>query len=138
MNFFKHFTDAHKGQSMQTLFEELGHTGPCCWWILVELCAEKIELNQVKRLEVLDCVFDFHERFLRQNLRVSRGKLEKFLRISENLSLISFTKSENVFKISMPKLLDCLVSPRQIKSPNTPAAGHPNISRNIAKSSLPT
>ena len=108
MNFFKHFTDAHRGQSMQSLLDELGHTGPCCYWILVEMCADKLSMRPDAGLSESDCKFSFHPRIVRQNLRISVAKLQRMLDICQGLTLLSYDLSENSLNISMPKLLESL------------------------------
>jgi hypothetical protein len=108
MKFFKHFVDSHRGQSMTILMEEMGHTGFACYWILVEMCAEKLDKGAEELFSEEHCVFEFHERVLRRNLRISRTKLEDFLNICSGISVLSFKFVEQIIEIKMPKLLDCL------------------------------
>lgn len=108
MKFFKHFCDAHRGRTIQTLFELHGHMGVACYWILVELCAEKLEKDSDEVFTAEHCVFSFHERTLRQSLRVSSTKLESFLNKLSELSQLSFKKVGNIFEIEFSKLLESL------------------------------
>lgn len=108
MKFFKHFVDAHRGHSMQCLFEEFGHMGISCYWTLVEMCSEKLEKNRDEECQIEHCVFDFNPSTLRKNLRISSTKLEKFLNKTSELSLLSWKKAEQKFIIEMPKLLESL------------------------------
>lgn len=108
MKWFKHFSDNHRGRSVQGLFDEMGHIGPCCMFFLMEMCAEKLERIPNKTLESSDCLFEFHERIVRQNLRISSTKLKNFLNICQGFGLLSFEFSGNILKISMPILLDLL------------------------------
>lgn len=80
MKFFKHFTDSNRGRSMQLVLTELGHTGHSVWWLLVELCAEKLHKNKDEEYTAEHCQFVFNERFLRDNLRLSRAMVWYWLR----------------------------------------------------------
>ena len=108
MKWFKHFSDNYRGRSINLLFNEMGHTGVACYYILMELCAEKLERFPDKSLEHSDCLFNFSLRFVRQNLRVSLAKVELFLGICSGLGLLSFEISGENLKIEMPILLDLL------------------------------
>lgn len=108
MKWFKHFTDNHRGRSIQALFDEMGHAGLSSWYVLMEICAEKLEKIPDKPLEDSSCLFNFHERVVRQNLRLSPRNLRKFLEICRRFSLLSYEFSENFLKINMPILLDLL------------------------------
>lgn len=93
---------------MQNLFEHMGHVGIACYWILVEMCAEKLDKNPSEEFTESHCNFTFHEKILRQNLRLSKGKLETFLGFCQGFSLLFFKKSESLYEIGMPKLLESL------------------------------
>ena len=108
MRWFKHFSDNHRGRSMQFLFDEMGHTGLACWHILMEICAEKLDPKPDKTLEHSDCLFEFHQRIVRQNLRVSQAKLEVFLGVCQGFGLLSFEITGGLVKLSLPILLDLL------------------------------
>jgi len=88
--------------------DEMGHTGPCCLFFLMEICAEKLERNPNKTLESSDCLFEFHERIVRQKLKISLAKLEHFLGICQGFGLLSYEFHGKFLKISMPMLLDLL------------------------------
>lgn len=104
MIWFKHFTDNHRGRSMQFLFDEMGHTGIACWYILMEMCAEKLE----KSLSKEDCVFEFHERILRDNLRLSRTNVRRMLDLCATFAMLSYDTDGTFVKIKMPKLAELL------------------------------
>ena len=108
MKWFKHFSDNYRGRSINHLFNEMGHTGVACYYILMELCAEKLERFPDKNLENSDCLFNFSLRFVRQNLRISLAKVELFLGFCSDLGLLSFEISGENLKIEMPILLDLL------------------------------
>lgn len=79
MNFFKHFTDAHEGRSMVALMNEFGLEGYAAYFILMELCMEKLEKPVDREICENDCRFVFPERLLREKLRMRRSKLAEFL-----------------------------------------------------------
>lgn len=109
MKFFKHFTDAHRGTSVQSLINRLGMEGLARYWILVELCAEKLNKDPNEEFTEEHCVFRFDERYLRDTLRTHQlSRLSMFLRCLADVGLMSFSCEENVCVISMPKLLECL------------------------------
>lgn len=108
MKWFKHFTDNHRGRSMQFLFDEMGHTGLSSWYVLMEICAEKLDRKADKNLEEVDCLLEFHARVVRQSLRISPATLQRLLDICQQLGLLKYEFSTNSLKISMPILLDLL------------------------------
>jgi hypothetical protein len=108
LKFFKHWVDAHRGSSIQTIYEKMGHTGVSCYWILVSLCAEKLEVKRGQTVSPLDCVFNFHERTLRSEFRLTWAKVEQCLWLYQTLELLAFTQDQTTVTISMPKLLECL------------------------------
>lgn len=108
MRWFKHFSDNHRGRSIQYLMDEMGHVGPCSYYFLVEMCAEKLEQKQDKSLESSDCLFSFHQRIVRQNLRISLTNLRRLLDICQTFGLLSFEFRGTSIEIKMPMLLDLL------------------------------
>jgi hypothetical protein len=108
MKFFKHFTDAHRGQTLNNLFDRMGHMGRSCYWDIVEMCAEKLEKDESEEFTEAHCHFSFHEREIRKNLRVSPRNLRVFLEICAENSALSSSFSGKIIQIHMPKLLECL------------------------------
>ena len=108
MRWFKHFTDNHRGRSIQFLLDELGHIGPCSYYFLMEMCAEKLDQKSDRKLEVADCLFGFHQRVVRQNLRISPANLRRLLDSCQTLGLFTFEFSGDSLQISAPMLLDLL------------------------------
>jgi hypothetical protein len=104
MRWFKHFTDNHRGQSIQLLFGKMGHMGPSCYYTLMEMCAEKLENIEPN----VQQKFRFHEQLVRRNLHISSAKLQEFLRFSQEYSLLFFKISEEFIEIDMPILLNLL------------------------------
>lgn len=93
---------------MNLLFDQMGHMGPNCYWNLLEVCAEKMQKSDSDRYTEAHCKFRFHERVLRQELRISRKNLQKFLRICSELSQIFSSFSGEIVEIDFPKILECL------------------------------
>lgn len=108
MRYFKHVVDAHRGNSMNTLFDEFGHLGPSCYWILLEMCADKWWNDAAANQKVLAGEFAFHLRVMQQTMRTSRGKVEAWLTLGATLDLFSFSIVDNKVTILMPKLLELL------------------------------
>lgn len=122
MRWFKHFSDNHRGTGHLNLFNSMGHVGPCCYWILMEMCAEKLEKKPDKTLEDSELLFSFDLRLVRQNLRLSRAKLELFLGFSQGFGLFRYKIFENSLEIYMPILSDLL--DRDLKKPRSSRAKH--------------
>lgn len=109
MKFFKHFTDAHRGQSIQRLKDRHGMKGVGIYWTLVELCAEKLIKDDAEEFTVEHCNFTFHHRYIRDTLETHQLKnLLMYLRSMSDVGLMSFECIDDVIVISMPKLLECM------------------------------
>jgi hypothetical protein len=119
MDFFKHYVGAHRGESLQKIHERGGHAALSCYWILVALCAEKLPKDKVWTAGPLDCVFNFHERYLRDELRIKSVNLENYLRIFQECSQISFSRNQTSILISFPKLLETLDRGRKPRTNQT-------------------
>jgi hypothetical protein len=78
----------------------------------MEMCAEQMSKNMKERgasiPEENDCIFNFHQRILRQNLRLSLAKVELILGRCSTLALLSYEKVDKNFKIYNPNLLKFL------------------------------
>lgn len=109
MKFFKHFTDAHRGQSIQRLKDRHGMKGVGIYWTLVELCAEKLIKDDAEEFTVEHCNFTFHHRYIRDTLETHQLKnLLMYLRSMSDVGLMSFECVGDVISICMPKLLECM------------------------------
>lgn len=108
MKFFKHFTDAHRGRSVQAILDDLGHEGHSCFWILVEMCAEKLEKRRDEEYTAEHCKFTFSSRLVRANLRLRSTKVQLLLNSYSVLGLLRFKLDENEIEIEMPKLLESI------------------------------
>lgn len=108
MKWFKHYSDNYKGKSVQFLFDELGHFGVAGYFILLEMCAEKLEQKSDESLTEVDLLFSFHQRIVRQNLRTSQTNLRRLLDICQTLGLLTFEVTQDLVEIKMPILLNLL------------------------------
>lgn len=106
MKWFKHYSDMHRGRSINDLLDQLGHTG-LCFFLLQEMCAEKLEKDD-QGLTEADCSWTFHTRIVRQNLRISPVNLVRLLDACAANGLLSFEFSGSSLTISMPILLNLL------------------------------
>jgi len=112
MKWFKHYSDNHRGQSIQYLLEEFGHTGPCCYYFLMEMCAEKIEYDASGQLV---SKFRFNEAMVRKLFRINRATFQSILKTFQELNLLSYKISDKFLEIEMPILLNLL--DRDMKKP---------------------
>lgn len=110
MRWFKHYTDNHKGKSIQFLFDSFGYFGVAGYYILLEMCAEKLEQKSDESLTEVDLLFSFHQRIVRQNLRTSLTNLRRLLDQCQTLGLLKFEISSDLIEIKMPILLNLLDS----------------------------
>lgn len=108
MKFFKHFADAHRGKSLTSLMNEFGLEGYAAYFILMEMCAEKLKKEPEEGFTAEHCRFTFNERTLREKLRMRSTKVELFLNSCSTLVLLQFTRTEDEFNFYVPKLLECL------------------------------
>jgi hypothetical protein len=107
MLWFKHYTDNHRGRSIQHLMDAMGHKG-LSYYILMEMCAEKLTKNKSDIVTEEDCVFYFHPRVLASNLRLSVAGVSSLLRHCDTLKLFSSEINSKEIKIFMPMLLNLL------------------------------
>lgn len=108
LDYFKHFTNAHENKSLMILLDEFGHFGYAAWFILLEMCIEKMEKNRGECYTEVHCSFTFHQRLVRQKLRISLSKVELFLDKCSTLDLLSYEFDGNEFHLYIPKILESL------------------------------
>lgn len=131
MKWFKHFSDNHRGQSVQNLLDELGHTG-LCYYILMEMCAEKLDKSREETLTESDCLFSFHGRVVRQTLRISPTTLRRLLDVCATNGLLSFEFAGSSIKISMPILLNLLErNTKKARKTRTESAQKTHLEREV-------
>lgn len=135
MKFFKHFTDAHEGRSMQALMNEFGLEGYAAFFILTEICAKKMEKEGDETFSEKHTNFVFNERIIREKLRMRSTKVELFLNSCATLDLLQFTKVKDEYNFSFPKLLECLDrDANRAREDRAPAA--PKIKNKIKNKSV--
>lgn len=109
MDYFKHYATASMSNTINHLFDEFGHQGYACWFLLLELCSENWDGET-------DPKFNFHSRIVRQKLRLSSRKVQLFLEKCSTLGALSFRFSEKNIEIDLPKLLEVKTTRKVIKS----------------------
>lgn len=108
MRFFKHFTDNYRGRTVQALIDEMGLEGVGIYYMLIEICAEKLEKPKDRPIDERDLTFSFHRLFLQNNMRCRWTKLQLCLNLVATKSLLSWNLVGNEVKIHLPMLLDLL------------------------------
>lgn len=106
MRWFKHFSDMHEGETVTRLLDEMGHTG-LCFFILQEICTNKLQKPD-NVLSEADCTFRFHQRLIRDKLRLNQTKMVRLLDICSVLGQLSYKLDGNMIEIKMPILLKLL------------------------------
>ena len=107
MKWFKHHTDNHRGRSIQDLMDQMGHVG-LSYYIILEMCAEKLQKSKDEVVTESDCLFHFSQRIVRHSCRISQTNLRRLLDICQTNGLLSWKEAANEIEISMPILLDLL------------------------------
>lgn len=108
MKWFKHFTDNHRGRSVQFLLDELGYFGPFFKDTLLEMCAEKLDRKADRELTEDDCKFVFHRRVVESATRAKRTSVSRALDAGAKCNFWSYKADGDFFEISAPILLDLL------------------------------
>lgn len=109
MKFFKHFTDAHRGTSIQAIRKKYDWNGVGRYWTLVELCAEKLSKDRDEEYTIEHCVFEFEKSYLMRIL--GYGNLlhtSSYLSALSVIGLCSVCETPVAYLCSMPKLLECM------------------------------
>lgn len=100
MIWFKHYSNAHKGKVLQSLYEEFGvNEGYGLYFRFVEYFADKWDGCGEPRFTVL-------ESELRGYLKLRAQKLRRFLLLNTYQSDFSFVESGKKLEIFFPKLLE--------------------------------
>lgn len=134
MRWFKHFTDNHRGRTVQGLFDELGPIGPLCYFIIIELCAEKLEKPTDRPTTLDDCVFVFNAHVLQFATRAKRFTIESVLTHCSVAGVLEWKRNVNEITIKLPMLLNLL--DREMKKPRAKRdsdAGNPRLDIDIDK-----
>lgn len=108
MRWFKHFTDNHRGKSVQYLLDELGYFGPFFKDTILEMCAEKLHQFDDRELTEEDCRFEFHRRVVESATRAKQSTVSRALVLGQSANFWKFETDGEYFKIFAPILLDLL------------------------------
>jgi len=109
MKFFKHFTDAHRGQSLQILRRKYDVAGIGRYWLFVELCAEKMTKHKEEEYSEKHCSFEFEKVYLMRCLGYANLKqCSSYLHALAELGLSAVQETPETYRCSMPKLLECI------------------------------
>ena len=106
MRWFKHYSDNHRGQSVQILLDELGYFGPFFYYLIYELCAEKLENKLDAELTPECCEFVFHQRVVCSASRAKPSTVRRALDAGQSCGLWTFSLDGFQIKISIPILLN--------------------------------
>lgn len=115
MRWFKHYADNHRGQSVQSLLDELGYFGPFFYYTIYEICAEKLEKIDGKELSKTSCEFRLHQRVVCSATRGKPTTVRRALDAGASCNLWSWELDGLYIKISIPILLNLL--DREMKQP---------------------
>jgi hypothetical protein len=108
IKWFKHYTNAHRGLSLQSILNEFGHIGTSCYWILVELCADKLDKNEIIEDKNKEISFIFDTKYLVSLLRLKQSTVGRLLVGYRSRDLLAGSCDDNQTIIKMPKLLEIL------------------------------
>lgn len=133
MKWFKHYSDMHEGETINELFDQLGHKG-LAFFLLQEICCEKLQKNKGEILTKDACLFRFPVRNVRQKLRLSATNLEVLLRICATKGQLSWKLEGKILQIEMPILLDLLDSDtKKARQTRAEAATQAGLDKEIDK-----
>lgn len=107
MRWFKHFTDNHRGLSIQRLLDEMGHAG-LAYYIIMEMCAEKLEKGPDGSTGLDDCIFVFNRKLIQNQTRLKSFRIDLLLTLCSESNLLRWEPVGNDIKIEMPILLELL------------------------------
>lgn len=110
MKWFKHYSDNHRGQSVNHFLDELGYFGPFLYYTIYELCAEKLEKEHDRDVTCADCQFRFHRRVVCSATRAKPSTVVSGLDVGQSCGLWSYKTDGDYFEIKIPILLDLLES----------------------------
>ncbi len=109
MKFFKHFSDAHSGKSLQALKRKHGMAGIGRYWTLLELCASKMEKLRNEEITEAHCHFEFDKTFLMQALGYhNHTTLLSYLGDGSVIGLWLVDDESMIVRCCIPKLLECM------------------------------
>lgn len=110
MRWFKHYSDNYRGRSVEHLYKEFGHKGISWYYLLSEICTEKIERKPWQEFGRNTMDFCFGVGFVTKALRGNITNIEKFLRSGEDLGLWTYKIVLSELHLNYPILWDLLDS----------------------------
>lgn len=109
MKWFKHFTDNHRGITIQTAFGQIGYQAYAVY-IIMELCAEKLEKPSGREMAESDSEFTFNRVYFQNQLRMKRKQTDLVLTLFSELGWFGSSSDDFEIRIKFPMLLDLLDS----------------------------
>lgn len=110
MKWFKHYSDNYRGRSVGRFYKDFGHAGVSWYYLLTEICAEKLEKFSSRDVVETDCQFSFDVAFIKSALRCNLVKAEKWLSTGQALGLWTYKLTETELSVNYPILLELLDS----------------------------
>lgn len=99
MDYFKHYSTASEGNTLNHLMDEFGHQGYSGWFLLLELCNANWDGKSEPK-------FNFYSSVVRKKLRISGTKLKLFLEFCQTNTELSYRFSGKNLEIHAPMLAD--------------------------------
>jgi hypothetical protein len=110
VKWFKHYSDNYRGRSVGRFYKDFGHSGVSWYYLLTEICAEKLEKSPSRDLAGTDCSFSFDVAFVQSSLRGTLVKIERWLSVGQALGLWTYKLTETELSVNYPILLELLDS----------------------------
>lgn len=101
MKWFKHYNDASESNFLNELFDEFGHQGYACFFMLIEMVCQKIDNDLAEPLDFIE----FSHNKVRRKLRISSTKVQLFLNFCSTKGKLFLEKDEQNFRICMPNIV---------------------------------
>ena len=116
MKFFRHEVDAAQGHKLATAIDRFGHLGYAAYFMILEMCYQKLDLNDANFLEKnldqndgnIRLTFHFHVGNLRRTLRVTRAKVASLLNLYEELGLLTHELDGTSVSVSICNIMKFL------------------------------
>jgi len=100
MKWFKHYTDASTGETLELIFELEKHVGLACYWLLLEDCARTWrDPSKPPR-------FKKTMKHIRSLFKVSTKTVQHLLNMYQVHTGLEFTEESGVYEIYIPKLAE--------------------------------
>ena len=96
MKWFKHYCDAHEGETINKIYGQMGHSGIGLFWLLLEAIAGKWDGNEHGTV-VMPLVI------LKQKMKLGKNFLPKLNLLLDNAGL-SVRYLEDIIEVTYPKL----------------------------------